>query len=104
MSVAAPVFADNGKSGFGCSSPFSLVTWDSTGQLYYVGGPNDGKPDPVTQAGLAAGTYTSAQVVTLWGILDHNGNKQICEKQPNGFVQDTKRINYDNLTDDKILS
>lgn len=100
MSIAAPVLADNGKSAYGCSNPYYLVHWDSTGQLYF----ENGTPDPVTAAGLSTHTYDSTFLLPLYAAIDHNGDVKICEKHSNGDVQDVKHNVYDNLTDDKVLS
>ena len=106
MSVAAPAFADNGKSAYGCSSPYQLVTWDNqSAQLFYVDGPLKGQPEPRTQAGLAHDVFTSAQLLHVLIAIDNNGDHLVCEKPPNGFdMGTTKRLDYVNLVDDKVLS
>lgn len=102
VSVDAPAFADNGKSGgAGCSPQYTLVSYDlANGELILP----DGNPEPNTLNGLDTGVFTVAFADALFSSLDHNGDGALCFKYVSGWDQPQNGNGragiYVNLVDD----
>jgi hypothetical protein len=66
--LAAPSAVAGGRAGYGCSPGFDLgaITFDQSLSL------------PRVQAGLAAGVYDEADLVSAFNATDKNGDGVIC--------------------------
>lgn len=85
LSVTAPAFADNGKSGgTGCSPAYTHVTYNTAnGELILP----DGTPEPNTLRGLQEQIFTIEFADGVFTSLDHNNNFGLCYKVPSGWLE-----------------
>jgi hypothetical protein len=103
LAAPASYAGDKGKAGGGCSNPYVLAYWDTTGQLYF--GSND-QPEPRIAAGIALGLAEGIDLVGLLDSVDHNGNGYVCIKTPSGWPADNTgpKAYFVNVVDDKVTS
>jgi len=87
---------DKGKTPGGCSNPYTLATYDETGNIFVDGVAYPPNVELINTLGAA----------TLYAILqgvDHNGDFALCFKLPHGWTSGNtlNRTDYVNLVDNK---